>query len=160
MLFHFRRKKRLTTGLNQTLRKKIKLTRRELKVNVKSWIHVEVFWMHENRRDLMFSVVASRNPRAILLGTPSQHAYPSCFFARGSLQANQRRLGVLRDTSSFDLFCVQVTVTQAARLLEEFYPEHVISRLSKSEQDFWEDRHLEPNDWQGLFPQPKLNSLV
>ena len=41
-------------------------------------------------------------------------------------------------------------MTQAARLLEDFYPEHVISRLSKSEQEFWEDRHLEVNDWQGI----------
>ena len=42
-------------------------------------------------------------------------------------------------------------MTQAARLLEDFYTEHVINRLSKSEQEFWEDRHLEVNDWQGTL---------
>ncbi len=47
-------------------------------------------------------------------------------------------------------------MTQAARLLEDFYPDHVISRLSKPEQDFWEDRHLEANDWQGTLVPVEL----
>lgn len=34
-------------------------------------------------------------------------------------------------------------------MLEDFYPEHVIRRLAKREDDFWEDRHLEQGDWQG-----------
>ena len=38
-------------------------------------------------------------------------------------------------------------------MLESFYPDHVIRRLSVSEQDFWEERHLDVNDWQGLATQ-------
>ena len=34
-------------------------------------------------------------------------------------------------------------------MLQEFYPDRVIRRLSQSEEMFWESRHLEVDDWQG-----------
>jgi len=42
-------------------------------------------------------------------------------------------------------------------MLEDFYPEHVIRRLAKRENDFWEDRHLEQDDWQGQVKAVVLN---
>ncbi len=44
---------------------------------------------------------------------------------------------------------LKVTVTQTARLMEDFYPDHVMKRLPKTEADFWEDKHLDVDDWQG-----------
>lgn len=35
-------------------------------------------------------------------------------------------------------------------MLERFYPNHVLSRLTISEQEFWESKGLSPNDWPGL----------
>ena len=34
-------------------------------------------------------------------------------------------------------------------MLESFYPDHVMRRLSKTEEEFWEGRNLDINDWQG-----------
>jgi hypothetical protein len=48
---------------------------------------------------------------------------------------------------------LKVTVTQTAKLLESFYPDHVMRQLQKSEDEFWEGRHLDINDWQGLATQ-------
>jgi len=47
------------------------------------------------------------------------------------------------------LFTVQVVIAQTSKLLEEFYPEHVLKRLRRPEYAFWDDCHLEPGDWQG-----------
>ena len=46
---------------------------------------------------------------------------------------------------------LKVTVTQTARMLEGFYSEHVIARLNQSEENFWENRRLDLNDWQGTI---------
>jgi len=40
-------------------------------------------------------------------------------------------------------------VSQTTKMLESFYPEHVIKRLPGREETFWEQHNLEPNDWQG-----------
>lgn len=48
---------------------------------------------------------------------------------------------------------LKVVIAQTSKMLEDFYPEHVIRRLAKRENDFWEDRHLEQDDWQGLATQ-------
>lgn len=48
---------------------------------------------------------------------------------------------------------LKVVIAQTSKMLEDFYPEHVIQRLMKREEDFWEDRHLEQGDWQGLATQ-------
>jgi len=45
---------------------------------------------------------------------------------------------------------VQVVIAQTSKLLEEFYPEHVLQRLRRPERAFWDDCHLEPGDWQGF----------
>ena len=47
------------------------------------------------------------------------------------------------------LFTAQVVIAQTSKLLEEFYPEHVLQRLRRPEYAFWDDCHLEPGDWQG-----------
>lgn len=47
------------------------------------------------------------------------------------------------------LFLFQLTILQAARMLEGFYPGHVISHLQISEADFWENKSLEFRDWTG-----------
>lgn len=41
-------------------------------------------------------------------------------------------------------------IIQAARMLEEFYPYHVLQRLPISEKEFWEKQQLDVNDWKGL----------
>ncbi|CAI9722776.1 Hypothetical predicted protein [Octopus vulgaris] len=41
-------------------------------------------------------------------------------------------------------------IIQAATMLKEFYPYHVLRRLPISEQEFWEKQQLEVNDWKGL----------
>ena len=61
-------------------------------------------------------------------------------------------------------------VAQTAKLLQEFYPARVMSRLDKTEAEFWEGKHLELNDWQGrlgrncmcvvIFIDSELESLV
>jgi len=48
---------------------------------------------------------------------------------------------------------LKVTVSQTTKMLESFYPEHVIKRLPGREETFWEQHNLEPNDWQGLATQ-------
>ena len=47
--------------------------------------------------------------------------------------------------------CAQVVIAQTSKLLEDFYPEHVLRRLHRPEYAFWDDCHLEPGDWQGLY---------
>ena len=37
-----------------------------------------------------------------------------------------------------------------ARLLEQFYPHHVLSRLPSGGSEFWEGRGLAPADWPAL----------
>ena len=44
-------------------------------------------------------------------------------------------------------------IAQTAKMLEGFYPERVLQRLHQPEEDFWEGKHLEPGDWQGLATQ-------
>lgn len=43
----------------------------------------------------------------------------------------------------------QMVVSSAAKLLEAFYPVHVLSRLAGTEAEFWEKQQLEANDWKG-----------
>lgn len=35
-------------------------------------------------------------------------------------------------------------------MLSNFYPLHVIGRLNITEEEFWDNRGLSPNDWTGL----------
>ena len=49
------------------------------------------------------------------------------------------------------LFTAQVVIAQTSKILEEFYPEHVLQRLRRPEFAFWDDCHLEPGDWQGSY---------
>lgn len=35
-------------------------------------------------------------------------------------------------------------------MLERFYPNHVLARLSISEEEFWDAKGLSPGDWAGL----------
>lgn len=35
-------------------------------------------------------------------------------------------------------------------MLERFYPNHVLARLSISEEEFWDTKGLSPGDWAGL----------
>jgi hypothetical protein len=44
-------------------------------------------------------------------------------------------------------------IAQTAKMLEEFYPERVLQRLDVTEEEFWEGRRLEADDWQGLATQ-------
>lgn len=44
----------------------------------------------------------------------------------------------------------QKAIIQAARMLEEFYPYHVLQRLPISEKEFWEKQQLDVNDWKGM----------
>ncbi|ESO83920.1 hypothetical protein LOTGIDRAFT_108137 [Lottia gigantea] len=45
---------------------------------------------------------------------------------------------------------LKLTVLYTAKLLESFYPEHVIKRLLTTEEEYWESQHLEFRDWKGL----------
>ena len=44
---------------------------------------------------------------------------------------------------------LKVIISQAAKMLENFYPDHVIARLPLSDDTFWEGRRLDNDDWQG-----------
>ncbi|KAK2178211.1 hypothetical protein NP493_553g00000 [Ridgeia piscesae] len=48
---------------------------------------------------------------------------------------------------------LKVILLQTANMLQEFYPRRVLHRLPQSQDSFWEGRHLEPDDWQGLASQ-------
>ncbi|CAH1793364.1 unnamed protein product [Owenia fusiformis] len=48
---------------------------------------------------------------------------------------------------------LKVTIALCSKLIESFYPEHVLSRHLKSQEQFWEENDLEPYDWQGLTKQ-------
>ncbi|KAH9503986.1 hypothetical protein Btru_067491 [Bulinus truncatus] len=45
---------------------------------------------------------------------------------------------------------LKLTLACTAKLLEEFYPLHVIARSGVSEEQFWEKMDLEFRDWRGL----------
>ncbi|XP_005097291.1 uncharacterized protein LOC101859401 [Aplysia californica] len=53
---------------------------------------------------------------------------------------------------------LKLTILYTSRLLEEFYPEHVIRRMKHSEEDFWEQLDLEFRDWRG-FAMKKLKEI-
>ncbi|XP_052759604.1 uncharacterized protein LOC128202638 [Mya arenaria] len=53
---------------------------------------------------------------------------------------------------------LKLTILQAAHMLEDFYPGHVISQLTYKEKDFWEKKALEFRDWRGLASQ-KLSTI-
>lgn len=38
-------------------------------------------------------------------------------------------------------------------MLEQFYPQHVLSRLQLGEEEYWEGRGLAVNDWTALASQ-------
>lgn len=44
----------------------------------------------------------------------------------------------------------QVTIALASKMLEGWYPQHVINKLSISEEEFWESKGLSINDWSSL----------
>ncbi|XP_055923588.1 uncharacterized protein LOC129954019 isoform X2 [Eupeodes corollae] len=45
---------------------------------------------------------------------------------------------------------LKIAIQLAAHMLEKYYPGHVISRLSITEDEFWDNKGLSPNDWPGL----------
>ncbi|KAL3877445.1 hypothetical protein ACJMK2_035151 [Sinanodonta woodiana] len=45
---------------------------------------------------------------------------------------------------------LKITILQTAKMLEKFYPDHVIKPSGVKEEDFWEDKLLEYKDWRGL----------
>lgn len=47
-------------------------------------------------------------------------------------------------------YCIQVTVALASKMLEYWYTQHVIQKLSISEEEFWESKGLAVNDWSAL----------
>ncbi|XP_050419885.1 uncharacterized protein LOC126832893 isoform X2 [Adelges cooleyi] len=49
--------------------------------------------------------------------------------------------------TSMDL---KVTIALASKMLEGWYPQHVINKLSISEEEFWESKGLSINDWSSL----------
>ncbi|CAL1542802.1 unnamed protein product [Lymnaea stagnalis] len=53
---------------------------------------------------------------------------------------------------------LKLTISYSARLLEEFYPEHVIIRTGLTEEQFWEKLDLEFRDWRG-FAAKKLKEI-
>ncbi|KAL4240910.1 hypothetical protein ACF0H5_001692 [Mactra antiquata] len=56
---------------------------------------------------------------------------------------------------------LKLTILQAAKMLEGFYPDHIMKRLHTtglSEEDFWEKKTLEYRDWTGLASQ-KLSHI-
>lgn len=46
---------------------------------------------------------------------------------------------------------LKVIVGHASRMIEQFYPDHVLARSSKPIEEFWESRGLVQLDWNGLF---------
>ncbi|KAL5018539.1 hypothetical protein ScPMuIL_004261 [Solemya velum] len=55
---------------------------------------------------------------------------------------------------------LKLTITQATRLLQSFYPEHVLRRLPKTEEEFWEMKHLEYRDWRGILKHGWMNKQL
>ncbi|XP_045212309.2 uncharacterized protein LOC123563530 [Mercenaria mercenaria] len=53
---------------------------------------------------------------------------------------------------------LKLTILQAAKMLEAFYPGHVFNHRTISEEDFWEKKTLEYRDWTGLASQ-KLSGI-
>ncbi|XP_059139647.1 uncharacterized protein LOC131927817 [Physella acuta] len=53
---------------------------------------------------------------------------------------------------------LKLTVAYTAKLLEEFYYDHVIVRLGLSEEEFWDILELEFRDWRG-FAAKKLKEI-
>ncbi|XP_063709490.1 uncharacterized protein LOC134837994 isoform X3 [Culicoides brevitarsis] len=45
---------------------------------------------------------------------------------------------------------LKIAIQQGAHMLERFYPNHVISRLSMGEDEFWDAKGLSVGDWAGL----------
>ncbi|XP_067672611.1 uncharacterized protein [Haliotis asinina] len=46
---------------------------------------------------------------------------------------------------------LKLTILLTSKLLERFYPEHILARMQlQSEDEFWESMHLEPKDWKGF----------
>ncbi|KAL4132482.1 hypothetical protein QTP88_009622 [Uroleucon formosanum] len=45
---------------------------------------------------------------------------------------------------------LKVTVALASKMLEYWYPQHVMQKLSISEEEFWESKGLSINDWSAL----------
>ncbi|XP_026470656.1 uncharacterized protein LOC113374909, partial [Ctenocephalides felis] len=45
---------------------------------------------------------------------------------------------------------LKIAIQQGALMLERFYPNHVLARLSISEEEFWDTKGLSPGDWAGL----------
>ncbi|XP_064624711.1 uncharacterized protein LOC135486100 isoform X2 [Lineus longissimus] len=48
---------------------------------------------------------------------------------------------------------IKLTIAQAMKLVQDFYPTHVIARLPMGEEAFWEHKELEFRDWKGLTCQ-------
>ncbi|XP_062594006.1 uncharacterized protein LOC134255480 isoform X1 [Saccostrea cucullata] len=45
---------------------------------------------------------------------------------------------------------LKITILQGAKLLEKFYVERVLPKMSMTEEEFWERKMLEYRDWRGL----------
>ncbi|CAG5132948.1 unnamed protein product, partial [Candidula unifasciata] len=53
---------------------------------------------------------------------------------------------------------LKLTLVYAAKILEEFYPEHIIKPSGLTEEQFWESKDLEFRDWKG-FAAKKLKEI-
>ncbi|XP_076160275.1 uncharacterized protein LOC143143176 isoform X2 [Ptiloglossa arizonensis] len=56
----------------------------------------------------------------------------------------------LRSKIKLTTFDLKVVIQQGALMLERLYPTHVFARLSRNEEDFWENKGLSVGDWAGL----------
>ncbi|KAF6199352.1 hypothetical protein GE061_007378 [Apolygus lucorum] len=56
----------------------------------------------------------------------------------------------LRSKLKLNTIDLKIAIQQGALMLERFYPSHVLWRLGISEQEFWDGKALQMNDWPGL----------
>ena len=114
---------------------------------------LSVFFAIQNL-ELVFSAgypVSSKNPlcnipclkKLFVSSWPLRNLFISYCRAQKCWNSNLRRVTSVT-------WCWQVVIAQLAKLLAGFYPEHIFKRLRRSEQEFWEDCHLEAGDWQGI----------
>lgn len=45
---------------------------------------------------------------------------------------------------------LKIAIQQGALLLERFYPTHILPHIGMTDEQFWDNRGLSPNDWAGL----------
>ncbi|BET01876.1 Hypothetical protein NTJ_14694 [Nesidiocoris tenuis] len=56
----------------------------------------------------------------------------------------------LRSKLKLNTIDLKIVIQQGALMLERYYPSHVLWRLGITEQEFWDGKALQVNDWPGL----------